>query len=132
MIRNFSCELTPLVGSSISSSCGRRASATAMSISLRVPSGSSLTMLVERSASPKSSSSASISSRSGCSRSGRNGFHARSRAAAASSRLSMTHCSWNSCGDWNARAMPIRVIVRGASAVMSRPRNWTLPAVGVR
>ena len=54
------------------------------------------------------------------------------RDAAASIRFSSAVCSRNSCGIWNERAMPLRVMRRGAMPTMGRPSNRTLPLVGFR
>nr|WP_258231485.1 hypothetical protein [Achromobacter pulmonis] len=127
MMANFSCELTPLVGSSISSRRGLSASATAMSMSLRMPSGSEPISRLLWPCRWNRRSSAAASSRASGVDSGDSRQKPR-RAAMASSRFCSTVCSVKSCGSWKARAMPSRAIRRGGSRVNSTPSNCTLPA----
>lgn len=129
MISNFSCELTPLVGSSINSRLGDSANATAISTSLRTPSGSEPIWRAACGSRPKMANSSSASSRAGL-RYSEDSVQNPSRAASASNRFSSTDCSENNCGSWNVRAMPRRVIARGASRVKSWSPKRTLPCVG--
>jgi hypothetical protein len=52
--------------------------------------------------------------------------------ASATSMFSSTDIAGNSCGIWNERATPSRVIARGSSRVMSRPPSTMLPVSGLR
>ena len=132
MIANFSEEATPEVGSSISSSRGFSASATAISTSLRLPSGNSPALRSATSRMLTRSSRFSMSARSGRSCSGRISEVRPLCPAAAINRFSITVWSRNNCGIWNARAIPKRVMSRGRCAVISRPRNRTVPACGFK
>ncbi len=48
------------------------------------------------------------------------------------SRFSRVERVSNTCGIWNERQMPSRVMRRGAIPVMSRPRKRMVPEVGFR
>ena len=133
IIGNFSSADTPLVGSSSSSSFGRTVSAIAMSSSLRTPPGSSTTRPVavlgqaEALQQRLGALPPHAARRAGCQK-----LKCASWQAPATSMLSSTDSSPNSCGIWNERATPRPAMARGCSAVMSRPSKWMWPASGLR
>ena len=132
IIGNFSSADTPLVGSSSSSSLGWPVNAMAMSSSLRTPPGSSATRRSRCSLRRKRSSSTSARSIADARRAGCQKLRRWSWQALATSMLSSTVRSPYSCGIWNERATPSRVMARGSSGVMSRPSSVMRPSSGFR